>query len=256
MTKTWQAASRKSQGSRPYQEDECAVLRVAGEQGKELLLAVLADGMGGHAGGAVASDVATRSFADAYRASNADTAERLQSALTAANESIAARSDKEPSLSGMGCTLVGLLAGDKRLDWISVGDSPLWLFSGGALRRLNEDHSMTPLLQARVERGEMTANAAAAHPSRNALRSAVSGEDIPLVDLASMSFAPKPGDVVLLASDGLCSLEDDEIAAIVRNGNGHDADYLADALIAAVDALQRPDQDNTTVVVLRAGAEP
>ena len=253
MSKGWQAASRKSQGGRPYQEDDCAIVRLHDEQGRDVLLAVLADGMGGHAGGAVASDVATRSFVETFRSNGAAVSERLQAALTAANESIAHRSDKEPGLMGMGCTLVGLIAGPERLDWISVGDSPLWLFSGGTLRRLNEDHSMTPLLQARVQRGEMTANAAAMHPSRNALRSAVVGEDIPLVDLAFMSLTPQPGDIVLLASDGLCSLQDAEIQQILKRSPDGDAEAIADGLIAAVDALGRSDQDNTTVVVLRTG---
>lgn len=253
MSKAWQAASRRSQGGRPYQEDDCAVMRVRDAAGGEALLAVLADGMGGHAGGAVASDLATRSFTEAYRSGDAAIPQRLQEALAAANEAIAARSDREPSLQGMGCTLVGLLAGAGRLEWISVGDSPLWLFSGGRLRRLNEDHSMQPLLQARVERGEMTANAAASHPARNALRSAVSGEDIPLIDLAAMDFAARPGDIVLLASDGLCSLEDEEIAGILARNDG-DAEQVAQELIDAVEALGRRDQDNTTVVVLRAGA--
>jgi serine/threonine protein phosphatase PrpC len=252
MSKAWQAASRKSQGARPYQEDDCAIVRVRSSQNGEALLAVLADGMGGHAGGAVASDVATRSFIEAYRASSAETAERLQLALSTANESIAGRSDQEPNLQGMGCTLVGLMASDDRLDWISVGDSPLWLYSGGALRRLNEDHSMAPLLQVRVERGEMTASAAAVHPSRNALRSAVAGEDIPLVDLAFMPLQAQAGDVVLLASDGLCSLSDAEIVYILRRNREGSAEQMADALVSAVDSLGRPDQDNTTVVVLRA----
>jgi serine/threonine protein phosphatase PrpC len=252
MSKGWQAASRKSQGRRPYQEDDCAIVRLRDEQGNGAVLAVLADGMGGHAGGAVASDVATRSFVESFRSNPAAVSERLQAALTAANESIAQRSDKEPGLLGMGCTLVGLVAGPQRLDWISVGDSPLWLFSSGMLRRLNEDHSMTPLLQARVQRGEMTANAAALHPSRNALRSAVSGEDIPLVDLAFMQLTPEPGDVVLLASDGLCSLQDAEILQILERNRDAGTETMAEELITAVDALGRSDQDNTTVVVLRA----
>ncbi|MGE0155082.1 MAG: PP2C family serine/threonine-protein phosphatase [Reyranellaceae bacterium] len=253
MSRGWQAASRKSQGGRPYQEDDCAIVHVRDGQGRDAVLAVLADGMGGHAGGAVASGVATRSFVETYRGSDAATSERLEAALSAANDSIAARADREPGLQGMGCTLVGLLAAGERLDWISVGDSPLWLFADGVLRRLNEDHSMTPLLKARVERGEMTANAAAMHPSRNALRSAVVGEDIPLVDLAFMPLQARPGDIVLLASDGLCSLDDGEILEILRRHRDGGAEAIAEELISAVDTLGRSDQDNTTVVVLQAG---
>ena len=255
MSSAWQVASRSSQGGRPYQEDDCAVTTIRNDGGDDAVLAVLADGMGGHAGGAVASDVATRSFVEAFRSEGGGTGERLKAALTAANEAIAERAGRDAALTGMGSTLVGLVAGAERLDWISVGDSPLWLYSGGALRQLNEDHSMTPLLQARVQRGELTAAAAASHPARNALRSAVVGEDIPLVDLAFMAHRPRRGDVVVLASDGLCSLDDDAISEILRDNATVDADVLAAALIEAVDALNRPEQDNTTVVVLRSLAE-
>ncbi len=221
------------------------------------MLAVLADGMGGHAGGAVASKIATKSFIDHFMANERDTddvAERLRQSLAAANDAVASKAEGNADLSGMGCTVVGLVATGDRLDWISVGDSPLWLYSNGALQRLNEDHSMMPVLLARVERGELTASAASNHPSRNALRSAVVGEDIPLVDLATMTLQMGSDDVLVLASDGLCSLSDQEIAAILHRAAKADPQTIADKLVGAVDALGLPDQDNTTVVVLRSAA--
>ena len=66
-----------------------------------------------------------------------------------------------------------------------------------------------------------------------------------------MAYRPQPDDVVLLASDGLCSLDEETIADIVKRYGARGAERLADELIAAIDALGRPDQDNTTVVVLR-----
>lgn len=250
MSESWRAASRSIQGGRDYQEDECTVSALPGDD-KPAVLAVLADGMGGHAGGAVASGLAARHFVERFLAGHGDTAERLRQSLIAANDAVGHKSENEPDLTGMGCTMVGLVAGADRLDWISVGDSPLWLFSNGALQRLNEDHSMAPVLQARVARGELSAQAASVHPARNALRSAVVGEDIPLVDLATMPLPPQPGDVLVLASDGLCSLSDEEIAGILHKAGDADPQAIADQLVQAVDALRLPDQDNTTVVVLR-----
>lgn len=255
MTATWSFATKAIQGGRDYQEDECTVRPLTLADGSTAVLAVLADGMGGHAGGAVASEVAVRSFTDAFVGARGETAARLESGLQAANDAVAATSDTDPGLSGMGCTVVGLLATADRLEWISVGDSPLWIFSGGRLRRLNEDHSMMPLLLARVQRGDMTAEAASVHPARNALRSAVVGEDIPLVDLASMPMRPDPNEVVVLASDGLCSLSDREIESVLQQNTGAAPDGLARRLIEAVDRLGLPDQDNTTVIVLRLAVD-
>jgi protein phosphatase len=254
MTGVWQAASRSIQGGRNYQEDKCAVVPIAIEAEEGAMLAVLADGMGGHAGGAVASSIATERFIEHFKAHDDATAERLRQSLIAANEAVAHKSQNNPDLSGMGCTMVGLVAQAQQLDWVSVGDSPLWLYSNGALQRLNEDHSMLPVLQARVERGEASAAAIASHPARNALRSAVVGEDIPLVDLATMPIKLGAGDILVLASDGLCSLSDAEIAAILRQAAKADPQAIADRLVEAIEALGLPDQDNTTVVVLRRHA--
>ncbi len=140
MSKAWRAATRSSQGGRNYQEDDCAFAAVPETGGPAAVLAVLCDGMGGHAGGALASGTATKRFVEHFMASGGETAERLRQSLIAANDAVGAKSEGNPDLSGMGCTVVGLVARDDQLDWISVGDSPLWLYSGGALQRLNEDH--------------------------------------------------------------------------------------------------------------------
>ncbi|MEO8559129.1 MAG: protein phosphatase 2C domain-containing protein [Rhodospirillales bacterium] len=253
MSEAWLAASRSIQGGRDYQEDKCAVTTIRTEQGQAAMLAVLADGMGGHAGGAVASEIAVQRFAERFQSQGGETAERLRQSLIAANEAIAHKSQNNPDLLGMGCTLVGLVARQGQLDWVSVGDSPLWLYSNGALQRLNEDHSMMPVLQARVDRGELSAVSLSTHPARNALRSAVVGEDIPLVDLATMPLKAGADDILVLASDGMCSLSDPEIAAILRGVAKAEPQEIADKLVEAIDALGLPDQDNTTVVVLRPG---
>jgi len=254
MSEVWRAASRSIQGGRNYQEDKCVFTPIAARDGQGAVLAVLADGMGGHAGGAVASEVATLRFIEHFKAHEDETAERLRKSLIAANEAVAHKSQNNPDLSGMGCTMVGLVAQAEQLDWVSVGDSPLWLYSNDALQRLNEDHSMMPVLQARVDRGEMAAASLSSHPARNALRSAVVGEDIPLVDLATMPLKVQPGDILVLASDGLCSLSDAQIAAILGKMAKAEPQAIADRLVEAVDELGLPDQDNTTVVVLRPGA--
>jgi protein phosphatase len=189
-----------------------------------------------------------------FQAQDGEIGERLRQALAAANDAVGDKAQSDPDLSGMGCTMVGLVAQPGQLDWVSVGDSPLWLYSKGGLQRLNEDHSMMPVLQARVERGELMPSAAAAHPARNALRSAVVGEDIPLVDLATMKLTPTGDEILVLASDGLCSLSDQQIATVLSGAANADPQTIATRLIEAVEQMGLPDQDNTTVLVLRPRA--
>lgn len=247
MRPSWRHAQRQIQGGRPYQEDDQDVRALALDGGGAASLAVLADGMGGHAGGAVASALAVAAFHEAAAAEAGAIPGRLRAGLRAAGEAIRRRVAAEPALAGMGCTLVGLVLEPRAIHWISVGDSPLWLFQDGTLTRLNADHSMAPLLRHRVARGEMTAAAAAIHPARNALRSAVTGEPVELVDEGAQPLAAAGRPVLILASDGLCTLDEGAIGRIAGEAGG-DPRRLVDRLIEAVERDGRPDQDNTTVL--------
>lgn len=251
-------AARQSQGARNYQEDEFGFLQLAdgADDRPHGLLAVLADGMGGHKGGAHASAAAVESFVKTYEETDLPTSERLRLALARANERIGADSHGNPDLEGMGCTLVGAAFTQDGLQWISVGDSPFWLFRGDKLIRLNADHSMAPLLAEQVAAGKMSEIEAARHPQRNALRSAVIGDTLPLIDLKETPLAVEPGDRFVLSSDGLETLTDDEIAQVLREGSADDPENLAARLLAAVEARNKKGQDNTTVLIVEPyGAE-
>jgi protein phosphatase len=245
-------AARQIQGARNYQEDEFGFLPLAdgADDRPHSLLAVLADGMGGHKGGAHASAAAVESFVKAYGETDLPTSERLRLALARANERIGADSHGNPELEGMGCTLVGAAFTEQGLQWISVGDSPFWLFRGDKLIRLNADHSMAPLLAEQVAAGKMTEIEAARHPQRNALRSAVIGDTLPLIDLKETPLAVEPGDRFVLSSDGLETLADEEIAQVLREGAADDPESVAARLLAAVEARNKKGQDNTTVIVV------
>ena len=134
------------------------------------------------------------------------------------------------------------------VEWISVGDSPFWLARNGRLIRMNEDHSMAPVIAKQMQRGELTAQMAAKHPDRHLIRSAVMGEKIALVDRSGSPVLLEPRDRLILASDGLLTLSEDEITEIASAEN-RDATSLAAGLIEAVDAKSHPHQDNTTVLV-------
>jgi len=244
-------ASRASQGARSYQED-AAIVRAGGQGPQaEALTAVLADGMGGHAGGALASSTACRVFLDSYLASAGDVPGRLDDALRHANAAIGGCVDENPALDGMGCTLIGTVFGSAGVEWVSVGDSPLFLLRHGEIVLLNEDHSLAPEIDKLAAAGRMTWEDARADPRRHFLRSALTGADMDLIDRSHRPLALQPDDVVILASDGIHTLSEPDILGVVSENVAHGPDAVATALLAAVEAGGDIYQDNTTVVVVR-----
>jgi PPM family protein phosphatase len=231
MSARWRGEGGQHQGARPYQEDSWALRPL--KDGS--LLAVVADGMGGHAGGAIAS----RLVADAV----VKTVERgrgLADGLQAANAAVQDSAAKKVELAGMGSTLVAAIVGDDEVRWISVGDSPFYVVSAGKLERLNADHSMAPQIDALVERGVITAEEGAEHPGRHTLREAVMGQPLTLIDEGKRSLPPDA--CLLMCSDGVHSLGEADIAA--------QSAKPAQALLSAVLAVGRPHQDNVTVIKL------
>ena len=244
-------AARQIPGKREYQEDDYGLLdgRDLGLDGSEHSMLVVADGMGGHVGGATASGLLSKTFVEVYPQASGPIVDRLRDCLEAANKAIADAIAENPKLDSMGSTLVAAVVSSEGLHWISVGDSPLWLFRQGKLERLNADHSMAPILADLVAKGGMTAEEAARDPRRHALRSAVMGDDIHLIDVSSQPVAVEQGDRLLLASDGLLTLSDQEIAEILQKTRDAPLEDSAAALIQAVEAAAHPQQDNTTVLL-------
>lgn len=250
----FQVAIRASQGARSYQEDAAAIW-VASDDGpgaadQTRLLAILADGMGGHAGGAIASDAVCASFEAQYIEQEGSARQRLKAALNAANGAIGGLVALQPQLRGMGSTLIGVAFHDAHASWVSVGDSPLYLYRRGEMARLNEDHSMAPVIDKLVASGRLTVEEAEDDPRRHMLRSAVVGEDLEMVDLVQVPWALQAGDVVVLASDGIHSIPDLEVARVIAAYRKDGAVATAEALIEAVCEARVPHQDNTTVIVV------
>ena len=242
-------ACRQWQGARPYQEDSFGTLEVA----PAALLTVLADGMGGHAGGAEASRIAVDAFTGGFADSGGTVEARLLACLQAAVAAMRDREAADRGLRGMGTTVVAALHDGRGVDWLSVGDSPMWLFAGGELLRLNADHSMAPLLAERVRAGEMTAEAALRDRRRHMLRSAVMSQPPELVDRGYRPCRLMPGDFLLIASDGIETLAEAEIARELGAAGG-DAEAAADALMSALRTAAGPHQDNATFLLL-SGSE-
>lgn len=244
------------QGARPEQEDASRIWTGMGAAGEPELLLLAADGLGGHASGEIASNAACDAFVDAFAASNGASEQRLRGALNAGNAAIREKIKSNAALSGMGTTLVGAHIDEGGLRWVSVGDSSAMLFRGGQLRRLNEDHSLGALLDRQVAAGNVDAEEARRNPRRGALRSALAGEAITLVDLRGEPLRLQAGDWVLLASDGLNTLDGNSVARLVSDHAKAGAKAVVEALLADTSALGRPDQDNTTVVALAVRDAP
>ena len=249
-------AGGQIQGARARQEDAYSIKPLPEQDREEAggWLLALADGMGGHAGGDVAAATATQAFEEGFtqagRGADAPVEARLDAGLRAANEAVRVKQQSAFSLSDMGATLVAALVIGPVLYWVSVGDSLLWLFRDGELLRLNEDHSMRPLLLELVKAGEMSEEEVLNHPVAHQLRSVVHGRDLPLVDMAAEGYPLAAGDVVLLASDGIETLSTEALTAIIQ-GHADDAGALTRALLDGVEAAGVPRQDNTTVVAFR-----
>ena len=243
-------------GGRAYQEDD---FRITGFPNGDLdgcdLLLVLADGMGGHRGGAQASRLAVSTFVDTFRQATGGVALRLRESLDAANVEVGRRAAEGTCYAGMGCTLVAcVVTDDGRAHWISVGDSPLWRLCAAGDRgdagmdRLNADHSMRPVLEDLVRLGRVTPQEAWA--GAHQLRSALTGEEgLTLVDEAATPVRLGIGDRILLASDGLETLSEEEIHRLC--GGRRTAAAVVSDLLHAVEARDKPSQDNATAVVYR-----
>lgn len=246
-------ATAQIAGTRDYQEDRVAVHALAADAGKRAgeLLLVLADGMGGHAGGEVASGLVVEQFCQDYIKSQADIIGALRSSLNSANEQLAEAVAETPKLRGMGATLIGCVVRGSDLYWISVGDSPLWLFRDGSLQRLNADHSMLPLLEAMVSSGEMSNEAAQTDRRRHMLRSAVTGKLIELIDLPVEPCRLQLDDVVILASDGVETLADDELIALLEKQHHQSPQQLADSIMTRIEAAGNSAQDNASIILCR-----
>jgi PPM family protein phosphatase len=205
-------------------------------------LFAVADGMGGHAAGEVASLTAVEALKASYHGGS----EGLVSAAQQANRSIFERAQGNPELHGMGTTLVAVALinedGEDRLAVVNVGDSRVYLLRQGELEQLTTDHS---LVQELVDDGQLTELEAAVHPQRHVLTRALGVDSEVKVDL--LQVLPMKGDRLLLCSDGLVrELTDTQVAGIMRRLA--DPTEASRELVAA--ALERGGNDNVTVVIV------
>ncbi|WP_353826909.1 PP2C family protein-serine/threonine phosphatase [Agromyces sp. SYSU T0242] len=221
----------------------------SGYAGRRLFL--VADGMGGHAGGDVASAIATRRIAEADGdyATSSDAAEALESALLSANRRLEETVAEHSELTGMGTTASAMLVEHDRVVIAHIGDSRVYLLRGGELSQVSTDHTFVQRL---VDAGRITAEEAMVHPRRSVLMR-VLGDVESSPDVDTMVIDAHPDDRWMICSDGLSGVVPfDEIHDLLSADAG--AKQVADRLVKA--SLDGGAPDNVTVVVVDIGDPP
>ena len=229
-------------------QDACEILELPEMNG---VLAVVCDGMGGAAGGRIASELAIRNFTDAmnaflrapdFVADEIALHQCFSEAVYRANREVFDRSVITPDLKGMGTTLSAALLLGNRLFAVNVGDSRVYLLRNLRLARLTHDDSYVQTL---IDQGRLTEEEARLHPRRNLLTRALGTK--PYTEFDFEGYTVEPGDRLLLTSDGLTTCaRDSEIAALLTAVRK--TDEAANALVAAARSAGGP--DNITVIVI------
>jgi PPM family protein phosphatase len=231
---------------RSVNEDSACVVVPDNEAERERkgVLLVVADGMGGHQGGELASRmIVERVQAEYYRIS-ADPGSALAGAVRAANREVLVYTRQNPQFAGMGATCVAAAVA-RGLAWLAhVGDSRLYLVRGGGAYRMTQDHSAAMEL---VRLGVLTLDQADHHENRNLILRAVGTRQDLEISTWKQPFPLQVGDRLVLCSDGMYeSIPDREIAELSATNN---ATAACAALVQL--ALERDGTDNITVAVLR-----
>ena len=226
-------------------------------------LFIVADGMGGHVAGEVASRVAVESVAAFIEETAGDDrnrtwpfpfepqlsleGNRLKAAFRLANRRIAAAIADSQDLRGMATTASAILHGPTHSCVAHIGDSRVYMLRGGALTQLTHDHSW---VEEQVRAGTLTPAAARQHPWRNVVTRALSGGEDPDVDLVEIQ--PQPGDRYLLCSDGLFGVVPDEKIGALVSDRSASLEDICGKLIDAANAAGGP--DNITAMLLQVDA--
>jgi protein phosphatase len=227
-------------------------------ENRGLGLAVLADGMGGHRGGEVASAIAVSTILESLgdelkNIKSGDTDEvsgyRLESiavndAVIKANEKVFTSSNENSQYRGMGTTVVVLLFHDDRFTVAHVGDSRLYRYRDGDLEQITRDHS---LMQELVDRGFYTTEQAQASLNKNLVTRAIGAEESVQVDVHE--DIAHPGDIYLLCSDGVTDMLEDEVIKNTIADNTEDLEKIANELIRL--SNESGGKDNISAILAR-----
>ena len=248
MALQFEMAGSQIDGARDYQEDAFLITNLTDSDDNPSALIIVADGMGGHAAGNVASNMAVQGF-NKHATTNYPTdkpADVLHECVIKANNSIKETIKETPALAGMGCTMVAAIFEADKLWWASVGDSHIYLLRDKKLIKKNADHSYGAFL----DRMEAAGTPVEPEPglARNMLMSAVMGDEIDEIDVSYEPFDLQAGDRIMICSDGMDTLSEGKFLQF--SDWSETPKECTEALLNAVTEANMPKQDNTTIVVV------
>lgn len=218
-------------------------------------LAIVCDGMGGMEHGDAASRTAVRAFLEAYRRKLPEESipAALDRSVHEANFQVVSLARGMGMVEGIGTTLIAVAMQESSLYFVSVGDSGIFHCSGGQFQMINRPHVFANLLDAAVARGTLSQEDALNHPERESLTSYIGAETLAEIDRNLEPYPLRPGDTVLLASDGMFKvLNPDEIRASLQGPGTSWPEILVQKTLAK----QRAHQDNVTVLSITLDGAP
>lgn len=207
------------------------------------LLAIVADGMGGHNAGEVASSEAINVIKDVVLDNEHNAKEMLTQAINSANSTIYNMSLDKQALFGMGTTITACLIEKDKVTAAQVGDSRLYLIRDEMIIQITKDHSLVEML---IDNGSITKEDAKHHPQKNVITRAIGTDKEVSADIYEFSICE--GDIILLCSDGLVNMvEDEKILSVITRTKSFEE--TADKLIA--EAENAGGSDNITVILIK-----
>jgi serine/threonine protein phosphatase PrpC len=227
--------------------------RIAYTYGRDTLLLVVADGMGGHVGGDIAAQICVRLFIERFQREAKPVLKNpfrfLQDSMTRAHEALGSYANQFSMIETPRTTCVACVVQAGHAYWAHVGDSRLYLFRGGRLVAETRDHSKVQYL---VDQGFISAHEAATHPERNRIFSCLGGLTEPTVDLGQRTLL-EDGDLIVLCTDGFWSaVKKEEIAGVLADTPVLEA---SPALMAEAERRGGDEGDNVSAIIVRWGPE-
>ena len=241
MSARWATSMLSAAGGRPSNEDRCDFLSLP-----RAACWVLCDGLGGHGGGATASQVAVETILQCFQASPEISAHALEACLLSANQAIVEQQASDPALLRMATTAVVLVADYRKAQWAHIGDSRLYHFRGGRLIAQTKDHSVA---QALADAGDIAVGEVRFHPDRGSLRRSLGNSAQSQPTVLPVPSEVTTGDAFLLASDGFWEYVTETEMEIELSKAAAPADWLKTMQRRLV-ARAAPDHDNYSAIAV------
>ena len=209
----------------------------------DALLAMVADGMGGHNAGEIASAEAVKALKTSITTACSSPKDALEIAIQCANNEIYNMGKNTPTLHGMGTTITACVIAENKVTAAHVGDSRLYLVRNGQITQITKDHSLVEML---LESGSITKEDAKHHPQKNVITRALGTNNSVETDI--YEFDVFEGDVIFLCSDGLVNMIDDSVILSMITECSDFSDIAKDLVKAAENA---GGEDNITVILIK-----